>query len=372
MSYIWQHSEWPRFTWDEQKILDQLTQVRQSIGYVLGLMDAMGFTIRVEKELATLTETIDNSGKIEGEELGTEAIRSSVAKRLGVDIGGLAPMDRHVEGVVEMMLDATKNCQILLTDERLFGWQAALFPTGRSGIGKIRTGAYRDDADGPMRVISGPMGRERIHYEAPDASRVPREMERFLSWFNGTNASPTGGHVDPILKSAIAHLWFVTIHPFDDGNGRLARAIADMALAQADGAAMRFYSVSAEIRKERAKYYDILEETQKGGMDITNWLLWYLECLTRALDTAKESIQGTRQRADFWLKANQIPLNQRQQKMIRKLLDGFEGNLTTSKWASICNCSQDTATRDISALIDAGLLTKGTAGGRSTKYELVY
>jgi Fic family protein len=364
MKYIWQNGEWPDFTWDEARIAPGLAKARQSIGYILGLMSAIGFRTQEEAELAAITDTIDNSGKIEGENLGTEAIRSSVARRLGVDIGGVLPADRHVEGVVEMMLDATKNSAAPLTVERLFGWQAALFPTGRSGIGKIRTGAWRDDAEGPMRVISGPMGREKVHYEAPGADLVPAEMSSFIDWFN---ESP----IDPILKSALAHLRFVTIHPFDDGNGRLARAIADMALARADSSPMRFYSITAEIRKERARYYEILEETQKGGLDVTDWILWYLECLDRALETTKESILKTKDRSDFWSRVNDLALNARQKSMLRLMLDGFEGKMTTSKWAAICKCSQDTAGRDILGLVEAGLLARGPEGGRSTGYEIV-
>lgn len=363
MQYIWQNAEWPNFTWDDARIAPLLARTRQSTGYILGLMAAIGFKVQEAAELAALTDTIDKSGQIEGENLGFDAIRSSVARKLGVDIGGLMPADRHIEGVVEMMLDATKNCTADLTDERLFGWQAALFPTGRSGIGKIRTGAYRDDADGPMRVISGPMGREKIHYEAPGADRVPEEMRTFIAWFNESN-------VDPILTSALAHLRFVTIHPFDDGNGRLARAIADMALARSDGSPMRFYSVTAEIRKERTRYYEILEETQKGGLDVTSWILWYLDCLERALETTKASILKTRERANFWARANEIDLNVRQKSILRSMIDGFEGKMTSSKWAALCKCSQDTAGRDIAGLVEAGLLVRGTAGGRSTGYEI--
>jgi Fic family protein len=363
MRYIWQDAEWPNFTWDETRIAPALAGARQSIGYILGLMAGIGFRTQEEAELAALTDTIDNSGKIEGENLGTEAIRSSVARRLGVDIGGLLPQDRHIDGVVEMMLDATKNCAAPLTEERLFGWQAALFPTGRSGIGKIRTGDWRDDADGPMRVISGPMGREKVHYEAPGADRVPDEMNAFISWFNESA-------IDPVLKSALAHLKFVTIHPFEDGNGRLARAIADMALARADGSPMRFYSVTSEIRKERVRYYEILEETQKGGLDVTGWILWYLDCLDRALETTKASIMKTRERTAFWTRANELALNDRQKSMLRLMLDGFEGKMTTSKWAALCKCSQDTAGRDIAGLAAAGLLVRGPEGGRSTGYEI--
>ena len=261
------------------------------------------------------------------------------------------------------MLDATRNAFLSLTDDRLFGWQSALFPTGRSGIGKIMTGAYRTDPNGPMRVISGSMGHEKIHYEAPPASQISREIKTFLDWFN---SDP----LEPLLKSAVAHLWFVTIHPFDDGNGRLSRAIAEMALARADGSPMRFYSITAEIRKERAKYYSILEETQKGNLDITDWILWYLDCLSRALKTSREALRAVRERAAFWEQANGCNLNARQRSMIASLLDGFEGKMTTSKWAALCKCSQDTASRDITSLIESGLMERSAASGRSTGYSL--
>jgi Fic family protein len=363
MTYIWQRPEWPAFRWDEAAIQPKLSRVRQDIGYVLALADAAGLDVRQKTEVSILSETIESSGQIEGERLGFDAIRSSVARRLGVDIGGLAPADRHVDGVVELTLDATRNAAAPLTDERLFGWQSALFPSGRSGIGRITTGAYRTDADGPMRVISGPMGREKVHYEAPPASRVPREMHAFLDWFN---AWP----LDGLLMSAIAHLWLVTIHPFEDGNGRLSRAVAEMALARSDGSPLRLYSVTAEIRKERAAYYSILAETQTGDLDITAWLLWYLDCLGRALEASKVTFRDVRERSAFWARANALGLNARQRQMLATLLDGFEGKLTTSKWAALCKCSQDTAARDIAFLVDAGVLERGSAGGRSTAYAL--
>jgi len=363
MTYIWQHSDWPHFRWNEVQVMLSLSRVHQEIGYLLALMDAAGFSVKQKSELAALTETIDTSGQIEGENLGTEAIRSSVARQLGVEIAGLTPVDRHVEGVVEMMLDATRNSSLPLTDDRLFGWQAALFPTGRSGIGKIVTVAYRSDSDGPMRVVSGSMGHEKIHFEAPPASQISREINSFLDWFN---SDP----LEPLLKSAIAHLWFVSIHPFDDGNGRLSRAIAEMALAKADGSPMRFYSITAEIRKERTKYYSILEETQKGNLDITDWILWYLDCLSRALQSSMESLRAVRERAAFWERANAVNLNARQRSMIASLLEGFEGKMTTSKWAALCKCSQDSAARDITALIESGLMERSAASGRSTGYTL--
>lgn len=363
MGYIWQLTDWPRFYWDEARVAPWLLSVRGETGYVLGLMDAAGFDISRKTELTALTETIDNSGKIEGEELGTDAIRSSVARHIGLDIGGLLPADRHIDGVVEMMIDATRDVARPLTEERLHGWHAALFPTGRSGIRKIRVGAWRNDEDGPMRVSSGPMGRERLHYEAPPAERLPEEIGRFLSWFNASAA-------EPILASALAHLWFVTLHPFDDGNGRISRAVAELALARADGAPMRFYSITAEIRKERASYYSVLESTQKGGLDVTDWLLWYLGCLERALAASKQAYKAVGNRSAFWERANQRELNERQRAMLRLLLDGFEGKMTTTKWAALCRCSQDTAARDIADLIRAGLMERGPAGGRSTSYRV--
>ncbi|GAB1481806.1 Fic family protein [Treponema sp.] len=369
MSYIWQHLDWPHFTWDEERVAPSLSRIRRETGYLLGLMDAAGFDISQKTELAALTNTIDNSGKIEGEQLGTEAIRSSVARHIGLDIGGLLPIDRHIDGVVDMMIDATSELSRPLTEERLFGWHAALFPSSWSGIGKIRVGAWRNDADGPMRVISGPMGREKIHYEAPPAAQLPQEIGRFLAWFNADKLSDTGG-TDPILVSALAHLWFVTLHPFDDGNGRISRAIAELALARADGVSRRFYSVTTEIRKDRAGYYDILVSTQKSGLDVTEWLLWYLHCIERALAASKEAYRAVRDRAAFWLRANEVQLNERQRRMLRLLLDGFKGKMTTTKWAILCKCSQDSAARDIADLVASGLMEKGPAGGRSTSYLL--
>ena len=363
MSYIWQQPDWPAFRWDEAALQTKLSRVRQDIGYVLALADGAGLDVRQKTEVSILSETIDSSGQIEGERLGFDAIRSSVARRLGVDIGGLSPADRHVDGVVELTLDATGNALAPLTAERLFGWQAALFPTGWSGMGRITTGAYRADADGPMRVISGPMGREKVHYEAPPASRVPDEMRIFLDWFNNWS-------LDGLVMSAIAHLWLVTIHPFEDGNGRLSRAVAEMALARSDGSPLRLYSVTAEIRKERAAYYSMLEATQSGDRDITAWLLWYLDCLSRALEASKATFRSVHERASFWERANALDLNARQRHMLAGLLDGFEGKMTTSKWATLCKCSQDTAARDIAPLVEAGVLERGTAGGRSTAYAL--
>jgi Fic family protein len=327
-------------------------------------MEALGFDLRAEAVLATLTEDVLKSSEIEGEILDKEQVRSSIARRLGMDIGALAPADRNVEGVVEMMLDATQKFQAPLTDERLFAWHAALFPTGRSGMTKIIVGAWRDDSAGPMQVISGPIGRERVHYEAPQASRLESEMAAFLKWFGEDTAH------DPVLKAALAHLWFVTIHPFDDGNGRIARAIADMALARSEQSPQRFYSMSVQIRLERNAYYDVLEATQKGDLDITAWLEWFLECLDRAIEGAEQTLAGVIHKARFWERFKDHPLNERQRKVINRLLDGFEGKLTSSKWAALTKSSPDTALRDINDLINRGILVREQGGGRSTSYAL--
>jgi len=327
-------------------------------------MEALGFPLRTEAVLQTLTSDVIKSSEIEGERLNAEQVRSSIARKLGVDIGALKPADRNVEGVVEMMLDATRQYDQPLTAARLFRWQASLFPTGRSGMRKIKTGRWRDDSTGPMQVVSGPLHREKVHYEAPAAARLPEETKAFLKWFN---AGPNG---DAVIKAALAHLWFVTIHPFDDGNGRIARAIADMALARSEGSPQRFYSMSAQIRQERNAYYDILEETQRGSLDVTPWMEWFLACMGRAIDGAQVALRGVLAKARFWDKFGATPLNNRQRKLVNRLLDGFEGKLTTSKYAKLTDCSQDTALRDILSLVDRGMLIQGDAGGRSTSYAL--
>jgi Fic family protein len=315
--------------------------------------------------LQTLTEEVIKSSEIEGEVLDKEQVRSSVARRLGMDIGALTPAERNVEGVVEMMLDATQKFETPLTDERLFGWHAALFPTGRSGMTRIQVGAWRGDNSGPMQIVSGPMGREKVHYEAPVAKRLDPEMRAFLAWFNAPQST------DPVLKAAVAHLWFVTIHPFDDGNGRIDRAIADMALARSENSAQRFYSMSAQIRVERKAYYDILEATQKGDLDITDWLEWFLGCLDRAFDGAETILAAVLEKARFWELHGGEQFNDRQRKILNRLLDGFEGKLTSTKWATLGKTSQDTASRDIDDLVKRGILIKDPAGGRSTSYSLV-
>lgn len=328
-------------------------------------MEALGIRLRAEAVLATLTEEVVKSSDIEGEILARDQVRSSLARRLGMDIGGLPQPDRHVEGVVEMMLDATQHYDRPLTAERLFGWHAALFPTGRSGMSRIVAGAWRDETSGPMQVVSGPYGREKVNYEAPAWDRLAGEMGRFLGWFD---ARPD---TDPVLKAAIAHLWFVSIHPFDDGNGRIARALTDMALARSEESPQRFYSMSAQIRLERKAYYDVLEATQKADLDITAWLQWFLACLDRTFDGAETILRNVIFKARFWERAADQQMNERQHAMLNRLLDGFEGKLTSSKWAKIMKVSQDTASRDINDLVNRGLLTRDDAGGRSTSYSLV-
>jgi Fic family protein len=364
-TYIHELPDWPKFRWDQNRLAERLAAVRHRQGRLIGRMEALGFPLRSEATLENLTQEVLKSSEIEGEILDREQVRSSIARRLGMDIGGLTAADRHVEGVVEMMLDATEKYGEPLTAERLFAWHAAMFPTGRSGMRRITVGSWRDDASGPMQVVSGPIGRERVHYEAPPAPRLAAEMKAFLDWFNGEAA------VDPVLKAAVAHLWFVTIHPFDDGNGRIARAIADMALARSEGTAQRFYSMSAQIRQERNAYYDILESTQKGDLDITPWLEWFLGCLDRAFDGAERTLANVFRKARFWEEHTGAAFNDRQRDMLNRLLNGFEGKLTTSKWAQIEKCSQDTALRDIDDLVRRGILRKEPAGGRSTSYSLV-
>jgi Fic family protein len=364
-TYIHELPDWPSFHWDAAHLAAPLAATRHLQGRLIGQMEALGFKLKEEAVVLTLTEDVLKSSEIEGEKLDAGQVRSSVARRLGIDVGGLSPADRHVEGVVEMMLDATQHYDQALTRERLFDWHAALFPTGRSGMHRITVGAWRDDHASPMQVVSGPIGRERVHFEAPSADRLEEEMRRFLEWFN---ADAT---IDLVLKAALAHLWFVTIHPFDDGNGRIARAIADMTLARSEGHAQRFYSMSAQIREERGDYYRLLEQTQQATMDVTPWMVWFLECLARAIAGAQTALAGTIAKARAWEKLRDVALNYRQRLVINKLIDGFEGKLTTSKWAALTKSSQDTALRDIQQLVARGVLTRDSAGGRSTSYSLV-
>jgi Fic family protein len=363
--YIHERDDWPRFRWDQEGLANQLAAVRHRQGRLIGRMEGLGFRLREEAVLSTLTQDVLKSSEIEGEILDVDQVRSSLARRLGLDIGALTPADRHVDGVVEMMLDATQKYQDPLTEERLFGWQATLFPTGRSGMHKIRIGDWRDDRSGPMQVVSGPIGKERVHYQAPPSDQLSAEMSQFVGWFNGPAS------IDPVLKAALAHLWFVTIHPFDDGNGRIARAIADLALARSEQSPKRFYSMSAQIRLERNDYYDILEQTQKGTLDITAWMQWFLGCLDRAVNSAEVTLSDVLRKARFWEVHAGESFNDRQRKIVNRLLDGFEGKLTSSKWAKLAKCSQDTANRDINNLVKRGVLAKDAAGGRSTSYSLI-
>lgn len=362
--YIHERPEWPAFRWDSERISRHLVEVRHRQGRLIGRMEGLGFQLRTEAVLNTLTEEVLKSSEIEGEKLDREQVRSSIARRLGIDIGALTPADRNAEGVVEMMLDATQHYDQPLTTDRLFDWHAALFPTGRSGMSRINAGVWRDDKKGPMQVISGPIGKERVHYEAPPAGRLLGEMKKFINWFEKESST------DFVLKAGVAHLWFVTIHPFEDGNGRIARAIADMVLARSERSPQRFYSMSAQIRQERREYYEILESTQKGDLDITRWLEWFLACLGRAFDHAETILAGVLDKARFWDRFTGTEFNERQRSMINRLLNGFEGKLTSSKWAKLEKCSQDTALRDIEDLINKDVLTKDLAGGRSTSYQL--
>ena len=362
--YIHELQGWPQFNWNREQLVGPLAAVRHQQGRLIGHMEALGFNLRQEAVLQTLTSDVLKSSEIEGEKLDAEQVRSSIARRLGMDIGALKPADRNVEGIVEMMLDATRHYDQPLTTERLFAWHASLFPTGRSGMTKIRVGAWRDDSGGPMQVVSGPVGKEHVHFQAPPAERVDREMRAFLDGFNAK------GDIDPVLKAGLAHLWFVTIHPFDDGNGRIARAVADMALARSEKSPQRFYSMSAQIRQERSAYYDILEKTQKGTLDITPWMEWFLGCLGRAIDGAQTTLGSVLAKARFWESIAGIAISERQRLVLNRLLDGFEGKLTTSKYAKLAKCSQDTALRDILPLVERGILVRNPEGGRSTSYAL--
>ncbi len=365
--YIHKLPDWPNFRWDQRRLANVLAAVRHDQGRLIGRMEGLGFPLQQEAVLQTLTEDVVKSSEIEGERLDQSQVRSSIARRLGMDIGGVDVVDRRVEGVVEMMVDATRNYDQPLTAERLFGWHASLFPTGRSGMRKLRVGSWRDDSTGPMQVVSGPVGRERVHFEGPAAGRLEREMKAFLHWFN-EDGSRTG--VDEVLRAGLAHLWFVTIHPFDDGNGRIARAIADLTLARSEHSSQRFYSMSAQIRQERNAYYEVLERTQKGTLDVTPWMEWFLACLGRAIDGAQTTLAAVLQKARFWQTVRDVPINDRQRLVLNRLLDGFEGTLTTSKWARIAKCSSDTALRDIIDLVERGVLVRNPGAGRSTSYSL--
>ena len=342
----------------------RLASVRHAQGRLLGRMEGLGFRVRDEANLAILTAEVVKSSAIEGEVLDDRQVRSSLARRLGVDAGGTIHASRAVEGVVEMMIDATRKYAESLCAERLFAWHAALFPTGRSGMRKIAVGTWRSTDAGPMQVVSGPLGREKVHFEAPEAARVPGEMQAFLEWFNAAS------QVDPVVKAALAHFWFVTIHPFEDGNGRMARAIADMALARADGAADRFYSMSSQIEAERRDYYDVLEKSQKGDLDVTDWLAWFIACLGHSLERAEGTLSAVLFKARVWQRAGDMRVNDRQRVVMNRLLDGFEGHLTSSKYAKMAHCSSDTALRDIQELLAGGILLRNPGQGRSASYRL--
>ena len=362
--YIHLRENWPAFLWDASALAPLLADTRHAQGRLLGRMEGLGFRLRGEADLAVMTAEVVKSSAIEGERLDDRQVRSSLARHLGIDIGGTTPVSRAVEGVVEMMLDATRKYDQPLTTERLFAWHAALFPTGRSGMRKITVGAWRPPEAGPMQVVSGPLGREKVHYEAPDAGRLSHEMEAFLDWFN---ADPEN---DPVIKAALAHFWFVTIHPFEDGNGRIARAIADMALARSDGTAQRFYSMSAQIEAERKDYYSVLARSQKGDLDVTDLLTWFVACLSRSLDRAQETLSAVLLKARLWQRIGDAGVNERQRKVINRLLDGFEGKLTSSKYAKLTHCSSDTALRDIRDLLDRDVLLRNPGGGRSVSYRI--
>ncbi len=362
--YIWQEGDWPHWRFDAAKLAGPMAEVSLAQGLLLGRLADVGLALRDQASLAALTEDVVKTSEIEGERLDVASVRSSIARRLGVDIGALAPVDRHVEGVVEMVLDATVNCQEPLTSKRLFGWHAALFSTGYSGMTPIHIGAWRDDSGGPMQVVSGPVHRHRVHYEGPPAASLPAEIDRFLEWVNASTPEPA------LLKAGLAHLWFVTLHPFDDGNGRISRAVGDLLLARADGSPQRFYSLSAQIQRERKDYYDILERTQKASMDVTAWLAWFLATLHRAVSSAQQTLDAVLVKNRFWQRQAGISLNARQVTLLNRLLDGFDGKLTSSKWAVIAKCSPDTALRDITELMDLGVLKRAPGGGRSTAYEL--
>ncbi len=362
--YIHQQKNWPTFTWDAETLNYKAGQLRYLQGRLLGKMEGLGFKLRQEAILETLTLDVLKSNEIEGEFLNMQVVRSSIARHLGMDVPGLVYSDHHTNGVVEMMLDATQSYQKPLSKERLFDWHGSLFPGGKSGMYKIVTAKWRDDSTGPMQVVSGALGKEKVPFEAPPAKFVEKEMKLFLNWFNAKSK------MDPLLKSGLAHLWFITVHPFQDGNGRIARALADMLLARADETNQRFYSMSSQIRLQRKGYYDTLEKTQKGNLDVSEWLNWYLDCLHQAIMATSTTLERVLRKAKFWDKHSTTSLNERQRYMLNKLQDGFEGKFTSSKWAKMCKCSNDTALRDVQDLLDKKILKKEKAGGRSTSYEL--
>ncbi len=363
--WIHEKKDWPNFIWDDETLASLLAEARHRQGRLLGKMEVLGFPIRQEASLNILTTDVVASSAIEGERLDTDEVRSSIARRLDIPLLNDKHVGRDVEGIVEMMLDATQNFDQPLTMDRLFDWHAALFPTGRSGMHHITVAAWRLVEAGPMQVVSGPIGHEKVHYEAPEASRLDAEMTKFLLWFEADLK------FDPVLKAGIAHLWFVTIHPFEDGNGRIARAIADMALARADGTSYRFYSMSKQFEKERKEYYAQLERQQKSSLDITSWLSWFLTCFSHAIDSAEDTLSSVLFKAALWNRINQDPVNERQRLIINCLLDNFKGHMTTSKYAKIAKCSSDTALRDIRELVARHILIQNPGGGRSTSYRMI-
>lgn len=364
MTFIHELRDWPRFLWDAAALASLLAEVRHKQGRLLGRMESLGFGLRSEANLTVLTSDVVTSSAIEGEPLDPDEVRSSVARRLGLEVAGLPEASRKVEGFVEMMLDATRNFTAPLSEERLFAWHASLFSTGRSGMTPIAIGAWRPEAAGAIQVVSGPIGHERVHFRAPDAERLDSEMNAFIAWFNAPAAT------DPVLKAGMAHLWFVTVHPFEDGNGRIARAISDMALARADGTSDRFYSMSSQIAAERKDYYRELEIAQRGDLDITRWLEWFVGCLGRAIEGSDLALAAVLHKARFWQCVNRSPVNERQRTVINRMLNGFPGFLTTSKYAKLAECSSDTALRDIRELLQTGILVQNASGGRSTSYRL--
>jgi Fic family protein len=363
--YIHELKDWPALHWDQLRLAELLADVRHQQGRLIGRMEGLGFDLRQQSNLQTLTRDVVKSSEIEGELLDTSQVRSSVARRLGIDIGGLTASDRNVDGVVEMTLDATQRYDRPLTARRLFNWHTALFPHGQSGLWKIRVGNWRDDKNGPMEIVSGPIGSARVHFVAPNAKRLAKEMQAFLKWFESEK------RVDPVMKAALAHFWFVTIHPFEDGNGRIGRAVSDMALARSERSPQRFYSMPSQIRKERSAYYSMLERTQRGPLDISPWMEWFLLCMRRAIDGAQTELANIIGKWRFWENLREAQVNPRQRLILNKLLDGFEGKLNSTKYAKIAKCSQDTALRDIVQLLEQGVLLRGEQGGRSTNYDIV-
>jgi Fic family protein len=362
--YIHERKEWPRFIWDQAGLAVLLAEARHEQGLLLGRMAALGFDLREEASVLVLAQDAVNTAEIEGEILNPRSVRSSIVRRLGLEGVSTTPSDRNTDGLVEVLIDATRKYELPLSEERMFGWHAALFPTGRSGMTRIAVGDWRKDESGPMQVVSGPLGRKKVHFQAPEHGKLPEAMARFVCWFNAAD------RLDPVIKSALSHFYFITLHPFDDGNGRIARAIGDMQLARADRTGLRFYSMSAQIQKEKKSYYDTLEECQKGTLDLSVWIQWYLGTLTRAIDGAQTILESTLGKASFWKQHAGDTFNSRQNAMLNRVLDGFEGKLTSSKWAKITKCSQDSAQRDINDLIERSILEKEEAGGRSTSYRL--